>query len=1082
MIRFPKRTDLEKIMIIGSGPIIIGQAAEFDFSGSQACQSVREEGYKTVLVNSNPATIQTDIEMADTIYIEPLTLPFIERILEKERPEGILSGMGGQTALNICSELAEKGILKKHGVQLLGTQLEAIATAEDRDLFRTLMNKINEPVPKSRAVNSMEEALETVPEVNEYPVLIRPAYTLGGTGGGIAFNKEELAEVVGRGLVYSRIHQVLIEESVLGWKEYEYEVMRDSINTCITVCNMENLDMMGIHTGESIVIAPAQTLSDEDHQMLRSAALKIIRALGIEGGCNIQFALNHDTGEYRVIEVNPRVSRSSALASKATGYPIARVAAKIAVGLRLDEIPNSITGKTYASFEPTLDYVIMKIPRWPFDKFISADKRIGTQMKSTGEVMAIGRSVEESLLKAIRSLEIDKTYLERLDIDDHELMEELRSPTDRRLFGIAEALRRGITPEKIIEESEYDPFFLKKIQNILSLEKLVQREGLEPKLLRRAKKLGFSDEYLSKITNVSELKVRKLRHDNKILPAYKMVDTCAAEFAAKTPYYYSTYASHCESIPSKKRKIVIIGSGPIRIGQGIEFDYSCVHAVMALREERIEAIMVNNNPETVSTDYDISDKLYFEPLTFEDVMNIIEKENPEGIILQFGGQTSINLAAPIQEALSLDDKLKTKILGTSSKAIDLAENRKRFGALMRKLGIPQPEGATGHSFEEVRDIAEKIGYPVLVRPSYVLGGRAMEIVQDEKELEFYMSHAVKVSKKQPILVDKFLNNAIEIDVDAVCDGVDVFIGAIMEHIEEAGVHSGDSFCVIPPQTLSSDVLSKVRNYTGTIALALEVKGLLNIQFAVQKGIVYVLEANPRASRTVPFVSKAIGVPLAKVATQVIIGHKLKELGFDHEVKINHVCVKAPVFPFLKLPGVDTILTPEMKSTGEVMGLAPTFGGAYYKAVLSAEGKFVTEGTAYVTVNDEDKPKVLPIAKELKELGFNMVATKGTASYLRENGIEAETVWTITEPYSPDALDLMRRGKIDLIINTPKPGGGPKRDGHVMRRLAVELIIPFITTIPSAWATIQAIKSAKKGVYEVKSLNEYINDSKIALKQ
>jgi carbamoyl-phosphate synthase large subunit len=1001
------------------------------------------------------------MEMADTIYIEPITPFFVGKVIEKEMPQGILSGMGGQTALNICSELAESGVLEKYNVELLGTQLETIAMAEDRDLFRNLMHDIKEPVPKSKAVNSIEEAIEAVPYVNGYPVLIRPAYTLGGTGGGIAFDKDDLESVVGRGLVYSRIHQVLIEESVLGWKEYEYEVMRDSINTCITVCNMENLDMMGIHTGESIVIAPAQTLSDDDHQMLRSAALKIIRALKIEGGCNIQFALNHDTGKYRVIEVNPRVSRSSALASKATGYPIARVAAKIAVGLLLDEIPNSITGKTYASFEPTLDYVIMKIPRWPFDKFITVDMHIGTQMKSTGEVMAIGRNVEESLQKAVRSLEIDKMGFERLDMDDDALKKEMNAPTDKRLFCIAEALRRGLSEEEIMKLSGYDPFFIKKIQNILKIEENIETKGLIPELLRKAKKFGFSDAYISQITQETELGVRKLRKDSEILPAYKMVDTCAAEFEAETPYYYSTYASECESISSKKKKVIIVGSGPIRIGQGIEFDYSCVHAVLALREEAIEAIMINNNPETVSTDYDISDKLYFEPLTFEDIMNIIEKENPYGIILQFGGQTSINLANPLFEALLSNKALKTKILGTSPKAIDLAEDRKKFEALMRKLKIHQPKAGTGYSFDDVRHIAEEIGYPVLVRPSYVLGG-----------LEFYMSHAAKASKAHPILVDKFLSNATEIDVDAICDGKDVFIGAIMEHIEEAGVHSGDSFCVIPAQNLTDEVLATVRNNTKKIALALGVVGLLNIQFAVQNDRVYVLEANPRASRTVPFVSKAIGVPLAKIATKVIVGHTLKELGFAKEREIDHVCVKAPVFPFLKLPGVDTILTPEMKSTGEVMGMAETFGSAYYKAVLSAEGKFVSQGTAYVTVNDEDKPKVLPIAAELKNLGFNIVATKGTASYLREHDIEAETVWTITQPYSPDALDLMRRGKINLIINTPKPGGGSKKDGHVMRRLAVELVIPFITTIPSAWAAIEAIKSSNLGIIDVKSLNEY----------
>jgi carbamoyl-phosphate synthase large subunit len=1061
-------------MIIGSGPIIIGQAAEFDFSGSQACQSIREEGYKTVLINSNPATIQTDMEMADTVYIEPITPKFIEKIIERELPDGIMSGMGGQTALNMCSELAEKGILKRYDVELLGTQLEAIATAEDRDLFRGLMHKINEPVPKSRACCSIEEAIETVNDVNGYPVLIRPAYTLGGTGGGIAYDKEELESVVGRGLVYSRIHQVLVEESVLGWKEYEYEVMRDSVNTCITVCNMENLDAMGIHTGESIVIAPAQTLNDEDHQMLRSAALKIIRALGIEGGCNIQFALNHDTGEYRVIEVNPRVSRSSALASKATGYPIARVAAKIALGLRLDEIPNSITGKTYASFEPTLDYVIMKIPRWPFDKFITADCKIGTQMKSTGEVMAIGRNVEESLLKAIRSLEIDRFGFEQVDYSEDELIAELKKPTDRRLFAIAEAFRRGYEIDKLSELSGYDKFFLMKIKNIVDLEERIKTVGLKKDLLTTAKKLGFSDYYLSTLTKTTEKKIREKRKSFGIIPTYKMVDTCAAEFEAETPYYYSTYASECESIKSKNEKVVIIGSGPIRIGQGIEFDYSCVHAVMALKEEGIEAIMVNNNPETVSTDYDISDKLYFEPLSFEDVMNILEKENPDGIILQFGGQTSVNLAIPLQKAILSNKKLKTKILGTSPKSMDLAEDRRKFEALMRKLKIPQPEAATGHSFDEVKHIAGEIGYPVLVRPSYVLGGRAMEIVEDEEELEFYMSHAVKVSKKHPILVDKFLSNAIEIDVDAVCDGKDVFIGAVMEHIEEAGVHSGDSFCVIPPQTLSKEILFTIKDHTKKIAMALKVVGLLNIQFAIQNSTVYVLEANPRASRTVPYVSKAIGVPLAKLATKVMAGHSLRNLGATKEVDIDHVCVKAPVFPFLKLPGVDSILTPEMKSTGEVMGCASTFGMAYYKAVLSAEGKFVTSGTAYVTVNDEDKPKVIPITKELKDLGFKIVATKGTASALREEGIEAKTVWTITEPYSPDALDLMRRGEIDIIINTPKPGGGPKKDGHVMRRLAVELVIPFITTIPSARAAVEAIRSARKGSLEVRSLNEYCN--------
>ena len=1083
-------------MIIGSGPIVIGQAAEFDFSGSQACRSLKEEGYQTVLVNSNPATIQTDIDMADAVYIEPLMPEIVGKIIEKERPQGILSGMGGQTALNICTELAERGILKKFKVELLGTQLNAIATSEDRDLFRKLMMKINEPIPRSVACNSIGEARQAVDQVGGFPVLIRPAYTLGGTGGGIANDPQELEDIVGRGLVYSRIKQVLIEESVLGWKEYEYEVMRDANNNCITVCNMENFDGMGVHTGESIVIAPAQTLSDQDHQLLRAAALKIIRALEIEGGCNIQFAFNHDTGEYRVIEVNPRVSRSSALASKATGYPIARVAAKIAMGMTLDEIPNNVTGKTYASFEPTLDYVVIKIPRWPFDKFLSVNRQLGTQMKSTGEVMAIGRNVEEALLKAIRSLDIDKFGLESVEeLKDYELIKELQVPTEKRLFVVAEALRRGYGVDKIAELSTYDKFFIAKIENILELENEVckfrnKSSKLPPELLIDLKQTGMSDEFIAELLGCDELKIRKFRHKHNITPVYKMVDTCGGEFEAATPYYYSTYETPLENIaPSKPsptssgrpksrkrgmKKVLIIGSGPIRIGQGIEFDYSCVHAVIALKEQNIEALIINNNPETVSTDFDISDRLYFEPLTYEDVVNLIELEEPDGIIVQFGGQTSINLANKLEKALAKSD-LPTKILGTSPKNINVAEDRELFSALMDKLGIPQPEAGTGYNFEQVKDIAEGIGYPVLVRPSYVLGGRAMEIVYTEKDLEYYMNYAVKASKDHPVLVDKFLSDAVELDVDAVVDGKDIFIGGIMEHIEEAGIHSGDSYCVIPPQTLSPKILKKVKETTTKIALALKIKGLLNIQYAIKDNVVYILEANPRASRTIPFVSKSIGVPLAKIATRVMLGDKLPRLGYVGEKKVNHVSIKSPIFPFQKLTGLDTILTPEMKSTGEGMGIDTSFGMAYYKARLSDNSRFLVngeEGVAYLTVGDKDKPKMLWFADQLNKLGINLVATKGTASYLREHDIPVKTIWRISEHQSPDAIELMRKGEIRLILNTPTQETGARRDGYMMRRLAVDLEIPFITTISSAKAVIEAIKSARDGELNVQSLGEY----------
>ncbi|RLG56325.1 MAG: carbamoyl-phosphate synthase large subunit, partial [Candidatus Hydrothermarchaeota archaeon] len=1046
-----------------SGPIIIGQAAEFDYSGSQACKALREEGYEVVLVNSNPATIQTDKEIADIIYVEPLVPEVAASIIEKERPDGVLPTMGGQTGLNLVTQLAELGILEKYGVETLGTSIESIKRAEDRELFAELMREINEPIPESKAVRSVGDALETAEAIG-YPVIIRPAYTLGGTGGGVANNEEELKEIASRGLKASLVNQVLIEKSLLGWYEYEYEVMRDSIDNCITVCNMENLDPMGIHTGESIVVAPAQTLSDVDHQKLRSAALKIIRALKIEGGCNIQFAVNPERWEYYVIEVNPRVSRSSALASKATGYPIAKIAAKIAIGLTLDEIPNDVTKETPASFEPSLDYVVVKIPRWPFDKFREADKIIGTQMKSTGEVMAIGRTFEEALQKAIRSLDTGRHGIcadgREEEKDIKKIIKELKHPTDKRIFYIYDALKAGLSIEEINKITGISPFFLYKIKNILDMENKLLSVKPTKLVLQKAKKLGFSDKQLAYIFKTSEEKIRKIRK----APVYKMVDTCAAEFEAKTPYYYSSYESVDEVKVSKRKKIIIVGAGPIRIGQGIEFDYCCVHGVLALREEGIEAIIINNNPETVSTDYDVSDKLYFEPLTFEDVMNVIEKEKPYGVIVQFGGQTSINLAVPLAKA-------GVKILGTSPENIDRAEDRERFTRVLKKLGIPQAPYGTAFSFEEAKEIASRIGYPVLVRPSYVLGGRAMDIVYDEASLQRYISEAVKVSGEHPILIDKFLDNAIEIDVDAVADGKDVFIGGIMEHIEHAGVHSGDSACVLPPQTLSRRTIEIIKDYTRKIARELNVIGLLNIQLAVKNGKVYVLEVNPRASRTVPFVSKAIGIPLAKLATKVILGKSLKELGYVGEPKIRHIAVKEAVFPFAKLPGVDPMLGPEMKSTGEVMGIDFDFGKAYYKAQVAAGNTLPKKGRVFISVRKEDRAKIRSIAEKLYELGFEILATNGTLEAIEKAGVRARLVRKVSEG-SPNILDMMLKREIDLIINTPTAGKIPYTDGFYIRRYAVDLGIPYITTITAAEAAVKAMDSIRKGGITIRSLDDY----------
>jgi carbamoyl-phosphate synthase large subunit len=1064
------RKDFRKLMVIGSGPIVIGQAAEFDFSGSQACRALRAEGYATVLVNSNPATIQTDTDMADSVYIEPLNAETVVAIIEKEGVDGVLSGMGGQTALNICSELYDNGSLARLGCELVGTQPDAIAMSEDRELFKEAMERIGEPVPISRSVNSVKEAIEAANQIGSYPVLVRPAYTLGGTGGGVAYDEDELADICARGLAYSRIHQVLIEESVLGWKELEYEVMRDSKDNCIIVCEMENLDAMGIHTGESIVCAPLLTVSDRDHQRLRTAAIKVIRTLGIEGGCNVQFAFNPANGDYRLIEVNPRVSRSSALASKATGYPIARVATKIAVGYTLDEIPNDITGTTFAAFEPSIDYVVVKIPRWPFDKFRTVDRHLGTQMKSTGEVMSIGRTFEEALLKGLRSLEIGVRGLDPVDLTDEQIEEELENATDIRIFAIGEALRKGWTVERIAKLTDWDRYFIVKIRNIVRMEERLRKNPGDWELIREAKEMGFADPVIAELTKTDELTFRDRRKANGNKSVYKMVDTCAAEFAAVTPYFYSTYGRSSETFRDEsKKRVIVIGGGPIRIGQGIEFDYCCVHGVFALQEEGVDAVIINNNPETVSTDYDVSDRLYFEPLTLEDVLDIIDEEQAEGVIVQFGGQTSVNLAVDLERALK---GTKTKVLGTSPDDMDVAEDRRRFSKLMDQLGILQPRSGTGYSFEEARIIASGIGYPVLVRPSYVLGGRAMEIVYSEDELRTYVETAVKVSRHHPILIDKYLTEAIEVDIDVLSDGEDVYIGGIMEHVEYAGCHSGDATMVMPPFTLSKKNIDEIVELSEKVALALRIKGLMNLQLAVKDDEIYMIEANPRASRTVPFISKSTGVPLAKVATKIMLGKKLKDFGLSGYRSIDHFAVKASVFPFLKLPGVDSILTPEMKSTGEVMGIDEDFHTACYKALIAAGNKLPMSGGVYITVNDQDKPRILNAAHGLKDMGFTIYATKGTSTYLRENGVDTTTVFKLDEKLKPNAIGLMRDGKINLIINTPAMKSGSRRDGYTMRRLAVELEIPFMTTIQGANIAVGAIRVGRSEKLGVRSMKEF----------
>lgn len=1065
----PKRKDLRKVMVIGSGPIVIGQAAEFDYSGSQACRALREEGLEVVLVNSNPATIMTDPNMADRVYIEPLTVEFLERIVAKERPDGIIPTLGGQTGLNLATQLAMEGVLDRYGVELLGTPLTAIQNAEDRELFRQLMRQIGEPIPESKAVTSVEEAISYANQIG-YPVIIRPAYTLGGTGGGIAYNEEELRQIAGRGLALSMIGQVLVEKCVLGWKELEYEVMRDSADNAIVVCPMENFDPMGVHTGESIVVAPLQTLSDIEHQMLRSAALKIIRALGVVGGCNIQFALDPNSMRYYVIEVNPRVSRSSALASKATGYPIARIAAKLSIGLRLDEIPNAVTQKTLACFEPSIDYVVVKIPRWPFDKFPTADRKIGTQMKSTGEVMAIGRNFEEALLKAVRGAEIGTSGLfhrEVVNRSDIELEELIRTPNDLRLFAIAEALRRGMTVREIHDLSHIDPWFLERLREIVEMEfKLASAgwDGLTKSLLWQAKHIGFSDRYIAecvvaregrgtKSVADAEEQIRQMRKVWDIRPVYKMVDTCAAEFEAETPYFYSTYEPNGEneSLPSERPKVIVLGSGPIRIGQGIEFDYCSVHCVWVLQELGYDAIMVNCNPETVSTDFDTSDKLYFEPLTLEDVLHVVENEKPVGVIVQFGGQTPLNLAEGLHKA-------GVPILGTDFDSIDIAEDRDRTHWLLNSLGIPYPPGKAVTSIDEALKVAREVGYPVLVRPSYVLGGRAMDIVYNEDEMRTYLEYVVTVAPDRPILVDKYLAGT-EAEVDAICDGEECLIPGIMEHIERAGVHSGDSIAVCPPQTLSAIAKQRIVDYTQAIAKALKVRGLINIQFVVLGDEVFVLEINPRASRTVPYISKLTGVPMVELATKCIMGMSLRKLGWQSGLlpEPELVGVKAPVFSMGKLFKAEVELGPEMKSTGEVMGIDKEFPKALYKAFVAAGYNVPLGGKLLITVADKDKPDVLPIVRGFAELGFQLFATKGTAGFLEQHGIKCEVVRKIEEG-EPNLLNLLTRKQVHLVINTPSASRLSQRDDLIIRRTAVEHGIPCITSLDTAKALLISLQS------------------------
>jgi len=1068
----PKRTDLKKILIIGSGPIVIGQAAEFDYSGTQACKALKEEGYQVVLVNSNPATIMTDPDVADRTYIEPLTVEVLEKIIEKERPDALLPTVGGQTALNLAVKLHEAGILEKYGVELIGAKVEAIKKAEDRELFKEAMLKIGLEVPKSGVAHTLEEAMEVLEEVG-LPAIIRPAFTLGGEGGGVAYNVEEFKEIVRKGLAASPVSEVLIEESVLGWKEFELEVMRDLNDNVVIICSIENFDPMGVHTGDSITVAPAQTLTDKEYQLLRDAAIAIIREIGVEtGGSNVQFAVNPENGRFIVIEMNPRVSRSSALASKATGFPIAKIAAKLAVGYTLDELPNDITKKTPASFEPAIDYCVVKFPRWAFEKFPEADSTLTTRMKSVGEVMAIGRTFKEALNKAIRSLEIGRYGLSMKgasEVGDSELETKLAVPNADRIWFIAEAFRRGWDLNRVYELTKIDRWFLHNIKQLIEVEKEIKKhtvETLPAEVLKWAKKWGFSDREIADLVGATEKEIREKRKE--VSPAlYKTVDTCAGEFEAYTPYYYSTYdGRECEANPTGKEKVIVFGSGPNRIGQGVEFDYCCVHSVWALRELGYEAHMVNCNPETVSTDYDTSDKLFFEPLTLEDALNVVEKEKPLGVIVQFGGQTPLKLSVPLERE-------GVRILGTSSESIDIAEDRERFRELLNRLGLKQPPSGIARSLEEAERIAQEIGFPVLMRPSYVLGGRAMRIVYSLGELRQYMAEAVEVSEEKPVLIDKFLEDAVEFDVDAVADGKEVIIGGVMEHIEEAGIHSGDSACVLPTFSVDKKIVEEIKEITRRIALELKVKGLINIQFAVKDGEIYIIEVNPRASRTVPFVSKATGVPLAKIATKVAMGKTLKELGVK-EVEPEYYSVKEAVFPFDRFPEVDPVLGPEMKSTGEVMGIDRDLGVAFYKAQLAAGSRLPLDpgcGKVFISVKDRDKPKIFGIAKKLADMGFKIVSTEGTYRFLKERGIPVELVYKIQEGRRPNVGDLIKNGEICLIINTPT-GSKSKKDAYSIRRLAVNYKIPYYTTVRGAQAAVMAIESMRRERLRVKPLQEY----------
>lgn len=1059
----------KKILVIGSGPIIIGQAAEFDYAGTQACRSLREEGYEVVLVNSNPATIMTDRDIADRVYIEPISLEFVTEVIRKERPYGLLATLGGQVGLNMAVELSEAGILEKYGVKLLGTTLAAIKQAEDRELFKEAMERINQPVPESDIFSDVDKAVEFANKIG-YPIIIRPAYTLGGTGGGIAANEEEMYMIALRGIKLSPIHQILVERSVAGWKEVEYEVMRDSADNCIIVCNMENIDPVGVHTGDSIVVAPSQTLNDIQYQMLRTASVDIIRYLEIEGGCNVQYALDPYSNQYYVIEVNPRVSRSSALASKATGYPIAKVAAKVALGMTLDSITNAVTGETKACFEPSLDYVVTKFPRWPFEKFNLADRTLGTQMKATGEVMAIDRTLEGSLLKAIRSLEIGLDHIELKKIaheTPEQLIERLRLVDDERIYVVAQALRAGISVEKIHFITKIDMFFINKIKNIVILEKKLASEGITEDNLRQAKRYSMPDKVIARYANVTADDVLAKRQDMELFPTYKYVDTCAAEFEAHTPYYYSAYAMEDEVVPRGENSVIVLGSGPIRIGQGVEFDYCSVHSSWALRKAGKQSIIINNNPETVSTDFDTSDSLYFEPLTVEDVMEVIRKENPIGVIAQFGGQTAINLAGPLAER-------GVKILGTSVDSIDMAEDRERFDELLAELGIPRPVGALVTSHEEALAAAQRLSYPLIVRPSYVLGGRAMEIVYNDKELDVYMKEAVVASKDHPVLIDRYMVG-MEVEVDAIADGEDVCIPGIMEQIERAGVHSGDSIAVYPAQHLSEEITNQIVDYTQRIARGLNVKGIVNIQYIVANGELNVIEVNPRSSRTVPFISKVTGINMIEYATRIALGETIKSMGLPTGLvpAKDYVAVKAPVFSFSKMGLVEIALGPEMKSTGEVMGIGRTYSEALFKAIHGANMRIPEKGHILMTVADRDKEEAARLAKGFIDLGYHIQATGGTGKYFEEHGIPCVIVNKIHEGQN-NCADLIRRGEVDLMLNTLTYGKRPEREGFQLRRLAVEMGTPCLTSLDTAREVLRVVagRANEEIKIEVEALQDF----------